>query len=474
MRYRGLLKEYGSLWETVLRGTDAAAAGATALIAAWLYVGPLHDRAESYSIGMLIAVLLVLIVFPAFGVYRTWRGGSIALELREVTLAWTSVLATLAVLAFLAKRGTDFSRAWFLIWFGLGWAALAAERIMLRSVLRVLRSHGFNTRRIVVVRVAEFGIELAKGIEAAPWTGLKVKALFCAKPHACNADRARSAAAIPEFVRLDGLAEYVERECIDQVLIALPLKEEETIREVLRLLRHSTVDVSYVPDMSGLRLLNSSLSEIAGFPVMSLSSTRMQGINELVKNFVDKVLALVILVLVSPLMFAIALGIKLTSRGPVFFRQRRLGAGGEEISVLKFRSMVVHAEEVGRISQARRGDERVTPFGSFLRRTSLDELPQFFNVLSGDMSIVGPRPHAIEHNEHYKELVQKYMLRHKVKPGITGWAQVNGYRGETDTLEKMAKRVEYDLHYIENWSLWLDLKIMALTVVRGFSDRNAY
>jgi Undecaprenyl-phosphate glucose phosphotransferase len=226
--------------------------------------------------------------------------------------------------------------------------------------------------------------------------------------------------------------------------------------------------------MSGLRLLNSSLSEVAGFPVMSLTATRMDGVNELIKDAVDKVLALAILVLVSPLMIAIAIGVKSSSPGPIFFRQRRLGAHGEEINVLKFRTMIVHAEESGRVSQATRGDPRVTAFGAFLRRTSLDELPQFFNVISGEMSIVGPRPHAIEHNEHYKELVKRYMLRHKVKPGITGWAQVNGYRGETDTLEKMAKRVEYDLHYIENWSLWLDLKIIGLTVVRGFSDRNAY
>jgi putative colanic acid biosynthesis UDP-glucose lipid carrier transferase len=473
MRYRGLLKEYASVWEGVLRMSDATAAALSGSAAAWLYVGPLHDHA-GYLIGMIVAVLLVLVAFPAFGVYRTWRGGSIALELRSLTLAWAAVLAALAVLAFLTKRGTEFSRAWFLIWFSLGWATFTAERIVLRSALRMLRSHGYNTRRIAIVHMADFGIELARGIEAAPWTGLKVSAMFCVKSRPCTGENGRLGGSIKEFDGLGGLAEFVERESIDQVWVALPLKEEETIRQVLHLVRHSTVDVSYVPDMSGLRLLNSSLSEVAGFPVMSLTATRMEGVNELIKESVDKILAIVILVLISPLMLAIAAGVKASSPGPVFFRQRRLGAHGEEIDILKFRSMVVHTEEGGRVSQARRGDARVTPFGAFLRRTSLDELPQFFNVLSGNMSIVGPRPHAIEHNEHYKELVQKYMLRHKVKPGITGWAQVNGYRGETDTLEKMAKRVEYDLHYIENWSLWLDLKIIALTVVRGFSDRNAY
>jgi putative colanic acid biosynthesis UDP-glucose lipid carrier transferase len=452
--------------------SDAVAAAVTGLIAAWLYVGPVEGH-TGYAIGLTIAVLLVLVVFPAFGVYRTWRGGSMGIELRRVTLAWATVLATLAVLAFLTKRGSEFSRAWFLIWFGLGWSFLTAGRIALRSGLRLLRSRGYNLRRIVIVRTADFGIELAQSIEAAPWTGLKPMALFCASPGACSTNPTL-VGRVQQFDCIDSLPEFVERESIDQVWIALPLKEEETIRRVLYLLRHSTVDVSYVPDMSGLRLLNSSITEVAGFPVMSLSATRMEGMNELVKEIVDKVLAFLILLLVSPLMVLIAIGVKLSSPGPVFFRQRRLGAGGEEISVVKFRSMVVHTEEIGQVSQARRGDARVTPFGAFLRRTSLDELPQFFNVLSGSMSIVGPRPHAIEHNEHYKELVQKYMLRHKVKPGITGWAQINGYRGETDTLEKMAKRVEYDLHYIENWSLWLDLKIIGLTILRGFSDRSAY
>jgi Undecaprenyl-phosphate glucose phosphotransferase len=328
----------------------------------------------------------------------------------------------------------------------------------------------------VIVRDGSFGAELAQGLEASPWSGLKIVAMFCVKPAASGEDQAdyRFPNGSYDFEKLDQLASFVKAESIDQVWIALPLKEEDSIRAVLRELRHSTVDVRYVPDVSGLRLLNNSISEVAGFAVMNLSCTNIEGLNEFVKAAIDRILALVILLITGPLLLAIAVGVKLSSPGPVLFRQRRLGAGGEEIDVLKFRSMVVDADMPGSVKQATRGDTRVTRFGAFLRRTSLDELPQFFNVLCGEMSIVGPRPHAIEHNEHYKELVDKYMLRHKVKPGITGWAQINGYRGETDTLDKMAKRVEYDLHYIENWSLLLDLKIMALTVVRGFSDRNAY
>ncbi len=208
--------------------------------------------------------------------------------------------------------------------------------------------------------------------------------------------------------------------------------------------------------------------------MLDLSSSPMQWFSQVLKWLEDRVLGSMILVLISPLMLAIATGIKLTSQGPIFFRQSRHGWNGEIIQVLKFRTMVIHKENAGQVTQATKGDQRVTPFGCFLRRTSLDELPQFINVVAGSMSIVGPRPHAIAHNEQYKELIPRYMLRHKVKPGITGWAQINGLRGETDTLDKMRMRVEFDMHYIEHWSLWNDLKIILVTVFKGFINPNAY
>jgi len=252
------------------------------------------------------------------------------------------------------------------------------------------------------------------------------------------------------------------------------LKAEDRVKEILYDLRHSTATIRFVPGIFGFRLLNHSVTEVAGMAVLDLSATPMVGLNRAVKAVEDRVLALLILVLVSPLMVFLALGVKLTSPGPVLFKQKRHGWDGNPIRVYKFRSMVVHCEEGGQVSQAQKSDARITPFGAFLRRTSLDELPQFFNVLQGRMSIVGPRPHAIAHNEQYKDQIEAYMLRHKVKPGITGWAQVNGLRGETDTLDKMKKRIEYDLYYIENWSLWFDIKIIALTLVKGFVHKNAY
>src|SRR5690606_32379061 len=220
-------------------------------------------------------------------------------------------------------------------------------------------------------------------------------------------------------------------------------------------------------------LLNHSITEVAGLPVLNLSATPMEGVNGLLKALEDRVLAALILLLIWPVMVAIAIGIKLSSPGPVIFKQHRYGLRGNKIEVWKFRTMTV-CENDDNVTQAKRNDPRVTRFGAFLRRTSLDELPQLFNVLQGRMSLVGPRPHAVAHNEQYRKLIGRYMLRHTVKPGITGLAQINGWRGETDSLDKMQKRVEYDLYYIENWSLWLDLKIIFLTLFKGLRHPNAY
>jgi putative colanic acid biosynthesis UDP-glucose lipid carrier transferase len=252
------------------------------------------------------------------------------------------------------------------------------------------------------------------------------------------------------------------------------MQEEQLIKEVLHRLRHSTITIRFVPGIFEYRLLNHAVNEIAGLPVIDLNATPMVGLNRLIKALEDRLLGFVILLLVSPLILVITVAIKLTSKGPVFFKQMRHGWDGKPIKVYKFRTMVEHEVVNGRIVQASRRDDRVTKIGIFLRRTSLDELPQFWNVLQGRMSIVGPRPHALQHNEQYKDQIDLYMLRHKVKPGITGWAQIHGWRGETDTLDKMKKRVEYDLYYIENWSLWLDIKIIFLTLFSGFIHKNAY
>ena len=466
MGYRGVLKEHATLLNALLHVSDWAAI----LLAAWaayrIYLGDWGFPA-SYSIVVGIVVLLAALLFPRFNLYQAWRGASIFDEVRAVTLAWALVLFLLFAFAFTTKMGINFSRGWIGIWALLGWGALLSGRILLRLGLRWLRSHGFNQRRIVIVGSEGLGEEVTERLLASPWIGLQVAGFF-------NAGAGVPQPSVPVLGGLLDVAEYVTKERIDQVWVALPLKDQDKVESLLHELRHSVVDIRFVPDIFGFRLLNHSVTEVAGLPVMNLSATPMVGVNRLVKALEDRLLALLILLLISPLLLLIALGVKLTSPGPVLFKQRRLGWDGQPFKVYKFRSMVVHQETGGQLTQASRGDARITPFGAFLRRTSLDELPQFYNVLKGTMSIVGPRPHAISHNEQYKDLVDDYMQRHKVKPGITGWAQINGWRGETDTFEKMRKRVEYDLYYIENWSLWFDLRIILLTVFKGFISKNAY
>lgn len=387
-------------------------------------------------------------------VHRSWRGADLPQMLGRVVGKWLLVQALLLLGLFVFKTTQDVSRIWFVVWGASSILALVVSRLMIYAGLRSLRKRGYNQKRVVLVGEGPLAEELQQRVIKAGWSGYVIESVI-AQPAAESLERLATST-------------------VDEVWLALPLGNESVLREVLYVLRHSTAVIRFVPDLFTLRLINHGVSEVLGLSMYDLAASPMVGMNQVVKWVEDKVVASVLLLLLSPLMLVIALGVKITSPGPVFFRQARHGLGGRPIYVLKFRSMVAHEEQPGQVTQATRGDARITPLGAFLRKTSLDELPQFFNVLMGDMSVVGPRPHALAHNEHYKNLVQDYMQRHRVKPGITGWAQVNGFRGETDTLDKMQQRVEYDLYYIENWSLWLDLKIILLTAFKGFVNKNAY
>jgi putative colanic acid biosysnthesis UDP-glucose lipid carrier transferase len=468
----GLLRQHGRLFHSLLRVFDV---GMVAL-AGWLAYAVRFETFRLpaiYEVALLIGVLLTAVVLPRFGVYRALRGGALLEEIGRITLAWWFVAVLMAVLAFFAQMGADYSRIWGAGWFVLGWLLLLASRLLLRFALSSVRARGRNIRHVLVVGSEGLGAGVAARLLSAPWTGLRVAALFGETPE--NLQHLRRGRE-PLQIRpdMDGIRQFVEQEGIDQVWLALPLSEEKKIRAIYDELRRTTVDVRLVPEVSGLRLLNRSITDVAGLPVVDLSYSPMNGGNEWVKLIEDQLLALAILVLLSPLMLGIAAAVKLSSPGPVLFRQRRHGLGGGEIEVYKFRTMVHRENADGEGVQAQANDPRVTRLGAFLRRTSLDELPQLINVLQGRMSLVGPRPHPVWLNEMHMSQIDAYAQRHKVKPGITGWAQVNGYRGETDTLEKMQKRVEYDLYYIENWSVWFDLRILVMTAFKGFVNRNAY
>ena len=417
-------------------------------------VGTAGQAVPRYQLVVLAASLMMLSF--SSGVYRSWRVNEMWVMLRAVAATWLGLVVAILVALFLTKHSSDFSRLWFLVWVVSTLVVMWLQRVLVYSVLRRLRVKGYNFKTVVLVGQGRLSQDVVDTLSSAVWSGLRVVATLPA----------------------EGLGTYLKTlpnsSRIDEVWLCLPLSDEKGMRLALSALRHSTANIRLVPDLFALKLINQGVSEVVGIPMLDLSASPMTGDVRLVKAAQDYVVGSLILLLISPLMLVIAVAIKLTSKGPVLYKQRRHGWNGEKIWVYKFRSMYVHDEKDFQITQASRHDKRITPLGAFLRRTSLDELPQFINVLQGRMSIVGPRPHAVVHNEHYKELVPGYMLRHKVKPGITGWAQINGYRGETDTLDKMQKRVEFDLHYIEHLSLALDLKIIVATVFKGFVHRNAY
>jgi putative colanic acid biosynthesis UDP-glucose lipid carrier transferase len=345
------------------------------------------------------------------------------------------------------------------------WAAVwVGRRVVLRqAALPEAR------RRAIVVGAGPLGVKVARALTESEDKGVDFIGYFDDRADA------RVDGLAMEKVKggLKDVAGFIKQNGIREVFITLPLGSQPRIVELLEQMQDTTASLFFVPDVFGISIIQGRLQDMNGLPVVGICETPFTGTNELVKRVSDVVLASIILVLISPILAAIALGVKMSSPGPVIFKQRRTGLDGEDITVYKFRSMTTQ-DNGAVVKQATKGDSRITPFGAFLRRTSLDELPQFYNVLQGRMSIVGPRPHAVAHNEEYRRIVKAYMVRHKVKPGITGWAQVNGQRGETDTVDKMQARVEYDLEYLRNWSLGLDLQIIVRTVRLVFFDRNAY
>lgn len=466
---KGLLKEYSRTLSTVMRIMDMVMMYATGLGVYWLrfdtFVPPAY-----YFLAITIITLSVPFIFSFFNLYTSVRGKGLINHFITLFQAMCALILLCAGLTFFTKTGVSFSRLWFILWMGIACLLLIIFRFFILFLLRLMRSQGFNERRVVILGAGSLGAKLAETIQQALWTGFRIINFFD--------DFAKNK---PEFIHQipvlqtpTNLGEYLTEQGVDEIWLALPLRAETRVKEILYELRHQTINTRFVLDIFGMDLLNHSITDVAGFPVLNIRSTPMVGVNRIVKAIEDRLLAAIILILVSPLLLLIALGVKYSSKGPVFFKQYRHGWDGRIIKVYKFRTMNIHQHEKKWLMQAKVNDERITPFGKFLRRTSLDELPQLINVLQGRMSLVGPRPHAVVHNEFYKDSIHTYMQRHRVKPGITGWAQVNGWRGETDTLDKMQKRIEYDLFYINNWSLKFDLKIIFLTIFKGFVNKNAY
>ena len=416
-----------------------------------------------------ISFLLASHIFDEANLYRQEERFPVFLAFYGILLKWALLLGSLWGLAVVSGMDHQFPRKPLLAWLAVTPVALLLAEWLARHVLRTLATQS-RSRTAIIVGANPLGQELFGIIDQDAYLGIKVLGYFD--------DRAPQR--LPQFThellvgKMDAAPAFVRDHNIDLVYISLPMLPHPRVLTLLNDLRDSTASVYFVPDMFMFDLINARFDHIGGVPVVSIRDTPYFGIRGLVKRASDILLASLILLLILPLMAVIALGVTASSPGPVLFKQRRYGLDGEEIKVFKFRSMTV-TEDGDRVVQAKKNDQRVTRFGKFLRKTSLDELPQFINVLQGRMSVVGPRPHAVAHNEMYRKLIKGYMIRHKVRPGITGWAQVNGLRGETDTPDKMAARIEYDLEYIRNWSLLLDLWIIIKTFKVVFArDENAF
>jgi putative colanic acid biosynthesis UDP-glucose lipid carrier transferase len=405
------------------------------------------------------------------GVYRSWRGTANEREAGCVIVTWLGASALVLATTLVSDRLAGIPRPVAVAWFIGTPLLIVLAHTALRVVQRYLFARGINTRTFAIVGVNDLGFELAKNIAATPEMGLRLIGYYDDRPENRRpnipADRGPYAGNISQLVA------DARRGVVDRIYITFPMRAEDRIRKVLRALSDSTASVYIVPDFFVFEMLCSRWTSVGGLPAVSVFENPFFGVDGALKRFTDLVFTIPLLLLLAIPMGIIALAIKYTSPGPVFFRQRRYGLDGKEIYVWKFRSMRV-MENGSEVKQATLGDARITPLGAFLRKTSLDELPQLFNVLEGSMSLVGPRPHATAHNEQYRKVIGGYMLRHKVRPGITGLAQVSGWRGETDTLEKMERRVECDHRYIRDWSWWLDFWILIRTGSVVFGSKNAY
>ena len=403
---------------------------------------------NSYRIVLLIGLLFSSVIFPATGAYRTEFRWDIMRRLRRLIAGWALVVIALVSSATLLKVTADYSRIWFSLWVVFCSAGLMIATLLESAWFRRFSGRNRNRKQLILVGSGEAAARVERRLATDKNLEFEIIARFGSQWEGRL------------ISHVSGLAEFVAINPVDDVWIATELEDKAMLEATLDALKDSVVDVHVVPDLYQYRLLNQNVTEWQGLPVISLSGTPLTGSELRLKAVFDRLGSLVLLIFSLPLILVIALVIRFSSKGPVIFKQLRHGVGGEPIYVFKFRTMKMHSES---FSQAVPEDDRVTRFGALLRRTSLDEIPQFINVLKGEMSLVGPRPHPVELNDYYLSRIPKYMFRHKAKPGITGWAQVNGLRGRTETEEKMALRIEHDLWYIQNWSIWLDLQILMRT-----------
>jgi putative colanic acid biosysnthesis UDP-glucose lipid carrier transferase len=427
-----------------------------------------HHFDPSSAAIVIVSVLCLVLVQPPREVSSDLTSGRVA-GVTDVILRWMMMLLVLLAVGYVTRTFSIYPRRVFLTWAAATPVALIAVTLAMQEVQRRFLTNAIEPRSAIIAGYNITSFELARRLQSNPGMRVEMAGFFD--------DRSRDRLGMDAETKLVGtlsdLSQYVKENRTDVIFIALPIRHVKRVMDLLDDLRDTTASIYYVPDIFVFNLIQARPTEIHGIPVVAMLETPFYGYRGVVKRVTDVGFSTLILLLLLPLLVLIALAIRLSSRGPVIFTQRRYGLDGREIGVYKFRTMLV-TEDGAYIRQASRTDSRITRVGRVLRRSSMDELPQLINVLQGRMSLVGPRPHAVAHNEEYRKLIKGYMLRHKVLPGITGLAQINGWRGETSSLEDMEARVNYDLDYLRHWSPLLDIKILLFTIVKVFRDDKAY
>jgi putative colanic acid biosysnthesis UDP-glucose lipid carrier transferase len=443
-----------------------AVVAVTSLYATIVFFGIVFDRSSQ---AIIIVAVLCLILVQAPREVTTQLTSARISAVMDVIFRWLLLLAVMLAIGYVTKSLTDYPRRIFLTWAVVTPVALIFSTLAMQEVMHRFLMNAFENRSAIFAGYNNSSLELARRLTDNPAMRLKVSGFFD--------DRSTDRLAMESDAKLVGtlseISTYVKEHGTDVIFIALPLRHVKRVMTLLDDLRDTTASIYYVPDIFVFDLIQARSGEIHGIPVVAMCETPFYGYRGVTKRLTDIGLSVVILLLFLPLLLLISVLVKFSSPGPVIFKQRRYGLDGQEIAVYKFRTMSV-TEDGAQIRQASKTDSRITRIGGILRRTSLDELPQLINVLQGRMSLVGPRPHAVAHNEEYRKIITGYMVRHKVLPGITGLAQVNGCRGETSQLEEMEARVNYDLDYLRRWTPMLDIKIILLTAVKVFRDDKAY
>jgi Undecaprenyl-phosphate glucose phosphotransferase len=458
-----------------VRGVDYLALVLSGAFAFFIHLGSDADLMLRYAVVVLTTPLIALVAFDALGAYRIDGLSKVAQRIGGLAAGWAGTTALLLAGAFFFKAGEEFSRAFISLWLVGGISALVLARIGVSRVIGRWTAEGRLDRRAVIVGGGESAASLIRALENSRSAHIRIVGLFDDR----GAERSGVVANYPQLGSIDDLVGFARTHRVDMLIVALPVTAEARLLQLLRKLWVLPVDIRISALSSRLRFRPRAYSWIGDVPFLDLFDRPLQGSDVLTKAVFDRVVGALALIALSPVMLATAIAIKLDSRGPVLFRQRRYGFNDELIEVFKFRSMYAEQSDANAAKLVTKGDPRVTRVGRFIRKTSIDELPQLFNVVfKGDLSLVGPRPHAVHAkaaNALYQDVVDGYSARHRVKPGITGWAQINGWRGETDTPEKIQRRVECDLEYIERWSPFFDLYILAMTPVTLLTkSENAY